>query len=229
MRARLGVVVALSILGLAVCPAGASAGQADVAATRTYLEVNYGFVQLVVSRIKPIEAALHGDLAKVRGECPAAAAGSPQDPQSTQLSNEVIGTLVESTVPLLVHPAALRFLLVAGGLRWSDAGLTRTIHSYVGKLEKMAILGVPSICADVRAWVASGYTTLPIPTVTFDAQFMPNWVSAGELPAGLARYGTAAERPLLRRTRNLEQAVAELEAREVETWSQIMDTLGLSP
>lgn len=158
-----------------------------------------------------------------------AAAGSPQDPQSTELSNEVVGMLVESAVALLVKPPALRFLLVAGGLQWSDAGLTRAVHSYVEKLEKMAILGTPSICTDVRAWAASRYTTLPSSTVSFDAQFMPNWVSAGELPAGLARYETASERPLVSRTRQLEQDIAGLEAREVETWGEIMNALGLSP
>jgi len=226
---RLGVLLGVLILGAVVGVDSASASQGDVAATRAYLEVNYGFVQLIASKIKQIEARLHQVQSGVARECPMAAVGSPEDTESEQLSNEVIGTLVESAVPLLVHTAALRFLLVAGGLHWSDARLTRVVHSYVAKLEKIAILGTPSLCTDVRAWAASGYRTLPASTVGFDAQFMSNWVSAGELPTGLERYESASERPLLRRTRQLEDEIAELEAREVETWRTIMNDLVLLP
>jgi hypothetical protein len=65
--------------------------------------------------------------------------------------------------------------------------------------------------------------------VRFDAVFMPNWVAAGDLPADLARFETAAERPLLTRTEHMESELTELEAREVETWGQIMNTLELWP
>ncbi len=228
---RLAVAALLScvILALAVLPASAQAGGSDVAATRAYLEADYGLVQVVTSRIGPVEVALHGVLAQVRVECPAAAAGSPEDTDSEQLSNEVVGTLVQAAVRLLVHPASLRFVLVAGALSWSNRGLTRTIHAYVAKLEALATTGVPSLCSDVRVWAASGFHTLPGSTVAFDARFMPNWVSVGELPAALARYETPSERPLIRRTEHLEAEVAELEAREVETYGQIMNALGLSP
>jgi hypothetical protein len=231
LRPRLAAAALLSclILTLAAVPASAQAGGRDVAATRAYLEANYGLVQVVSSRIGPVEAALHGVLAQVRAECPAAAAGSAEGTDSEQLSNEVVGTLVQAAVRLLVHPASLRFVLVAGALSWSNHGLTRTIHAYVAKLETLATTGVPSLCSDVRVWAASDFHTLPGSTVAFDARFMPNWVSVGELPAALARYETPSERPLIRRTEHLEAKVAELEAREVETYGQIMNVLGLWP
>jgi hypothetical protein len=231
LRTRLAVAATLScvIVALAAQPERAQAGAGDAAATRTYIEANYGLVRVVASRIGPIETELRGVLAMVRSECPAAAAGSPQGTDSEQLSNEVIGTLVESAVRLLVHPASLQFVLIAGALKWSDGGLTHTIHAYVAKLETLATIGVPSLCSDVRVWAASAFHTLPGSTVDFDARFVPNWVSAGELPAALARHETPSERPLIRRTRHLEGEVAELEAREVETWGQIMNALGLLP
>ena len=136
---------------------------------------------------------------------------------------------MQAAVRLLVHPASLRFGLVAGALSWSSRGLTRTIRAYVAKLETLATTGVPSLCSDVRVWAASGFHTLPGSTVAFDARFMPNWVSVGELPAALARYETPSERPLIRRTEHLEAEVAELEAREVETYGQIMNALGCRP
>ncbi len=216
-------------LAPAALPASARAGGGDAATTRTYLEVNYRFVKDVASKIPSIERALHATATQVRGECPRAAAGSPQNSDSEQLSNEVVGTLVDTAVPLLVRPASLRFILVAGALKWSDGALTRTVQAYVAKLKTLGTLGVPSLCSDVRVWAASGFRTLPGSTVRFSKRFMANWVSAGELPAGLARYETPAERSLVRRTKVLEGKVADLEAREVETWSQIMDGLELAP
>jgi hypothetical protein len=210
-------------------PAQAQAGGGDAPATRTYLEVNYRFVQDVASRIRPIEATLHRTATQVLGECPKAAAGSPQDTDSEQLSNEVVGTLVDTAVPRLVHSASLRFILVAGALHWSNSALTRTIHAYVAKLKALGTLGVPSLCSDVRVWVASGFHTLPGSTVRFSKRFMANWVSAGELPPALARYETPSERSLIRRTKRLEGEIADLEAREVETWGRIMDGLELEP
>jgi hypothetical protein len=229
---RLAVAVLLccmGVLGPAAVPASAQAGGGNVAVTRAYLEANYRFVQDVASRIRPIEEALHGTLVQVQSECPAAAAGSPEDTNSEQLSNEVIGTLVDTAVPLLVHPAALRFVLLAGALKWSDRALTRTIHAYVAKLETLATIGVPSLCSDVRVWAASGFHTLPGSTLRFSKRFMSNWVSAGELPAALAQYETPSERPLIRRTQHLEGEIADLEAREVETWGKILNTLKLLP
>ena len=225
VAALLSCVVVLA----AALPASAQAGGGDAAATRSYLEVNYRFVQDVASRIRPLEKALHGTLVQVRGECAAAAAGSPQDTNSEQLSNEVVGTLVQTVVPMLVRPASLRFVLVAGALRWSDSALTRTIHTYTTKLETLATIGEPSLCSDVRVWASSGFHILPGSTARFSKRFMANWVSAGELPAGLARYETPSERPLIRRTERLEAKIAELEAREVETWEQIMNVLELWP
>jgi hypothetical protein len=231
MRARVVVCALLALVAVLspALPSSAKAGGGDAAATRTYLEVNYRFVHDVASRIRSLEKALHGALTQVRGECPAAAAGSPQNAASEQLSNEVVGTLVQTVVPMLVRPASLRFVLVAGALKWSDPTLTRTIHTYTSKLERLATIGQPSLCSDVRVWAASGFRTLPGSTIRFSRRFMANWVSAGELPAALARYETPAERPLIRRTEGLEAKIAELEAREVETWDQIMHTLQLWP
>ncbi len=230
MRVASGALLcSMACLAPAALPASAQAGGGDAATTRTYLEVNYRFVKDVASKIPSIERALHATSTQVRGECPKAAAGSPQNTDSEQLSNEVIGTLVDTAVPLLVRPASLRFILVAGALKWSDRALTRTIQGYVAKLKTLGTLGVPSLCSDVRVWAAGGFRTLPGSTVRFSKRFMANWVSAGELPAALARYETPAERSLIRRTKLLEGKVADLEAREVETWGQIMDGLELAP
>jgi len=223
VRALLAVIV-----GMSVAPARALAGAGDSVATRGYIEANYRLVQAATSRIVPIEAALRGVLRGVRAECPMAAAGSPQDSQSTQLSDEVIGAMVTAAVAL-DRPAGREFVSAAARLTWSDGALTRAVHAYVGKVRTIVALAPPKLCSDIESWAASGFRALPASTVAFDARFMPNWVAPGELPATLGRYETAEERPLIARTHQLEEQFTELEAREVETWRQIMNALELWP
>ena len=141
----------------------------------------------------------------------------------------VIGAMVTSAYNTDV-PAGRSFIRAAAGLRWSNHGLTSTVQSYVGKLKVLIGLAPPNVCADVRAWVASDYQTLPASTVRFDQQFMPNWVAIGELPSALAPYERPSERAVLRRTNALEEQLTEFEAGDgVETWWNTMNALVLNP
>jgi hypothetical protein len=227
-RAGLAGLLASVLLGVALLPTSALAARGNGASTKAYIQANYRLVQAAVSRTHPIEAALHGVLSDVRGECPMAAAGSPQDADSEQLSNEVIGALAIAAVAL-DRSAGRQFASAARGLTWSDPALTRTIHAYVGKVTTLIGLAPPTLCSDVKSWAASAFLALPASTISFAPRFMSAWVAPGELPAALAPYETPEDRQLARRTSRLEERFSELEAREVETWGQIMDTLALWP
>jgi len=159
---------------------------------------------------------------------PAGRRGLPQDPESTQLSNEVISALVTAAVAL-DRPAGRRLVKAAGHLSWSNHPLTATVHMYVGRVATLVALAPPDLCADVKSWAANAFKTLPASTVSFAPRFMEAWVAPGELPAGLARYENAEDRRLADRTGRLEAQFTELEAREVETWGSIMNALDLWP
>jgi hypothetical protein len=218
-----------TLVVVALLPASAAAAGGDVATTREYIEANYRLVQASAAKIAPIETTLRGIRSRVLSECPNAAAHSPQDADSEQLSNEVIGTMVTGAVSLAELPATRGFVRIAGSLRWGDSALTSAVHAYVGKVRGLVALAPPQLCADVEGWAASGFRTLPATTAVFAPRFISVWVAPGELPPSLARYETPAERPLLRRTRRLEQEFTDMEARAVETWSEIMNGLGLLP
>jgi hypothetical protein len=227
-RACLAVLLASLLLGVALLPTSALAAPGDSAATKAYIQANYRLVRAAVSRIHPIEAAFDSVLSDVRGECPMAAAGSPQDADSEQLSNEVIGALVIAAVAV-DRGAGREFASAARGLTWSSPALTRTIHAYVGKGTMLTALTPPTLCSDVKSWAGSAFLALPANTNSFAPRFMSAWVAPGELPAALAPYETPEDRQLARRTSRLEERLSELEAREVETWGQIMDALALWP
>lgn len=214
--------------GLLVGPSQALGASGNVAATQAYVQANYAALSVAVSHLKTSEAGPAHVLAKVQGECPGVGAQSPQDDESTQMSNEVIGAMVVSAVAPDVQ-AIKTFAHAAAGLSWSSSGLTRSIRAYASKWNTLASLAEPSLCADVRAWGADGYHSLPATTAAFVAKFIPAWVGAGYLPAQLSRYETSATRALAKRSNRLEQQVTELEAREVEHYNEIMNALAIWP
>jgi hypothetical protein len=216
--------LAISLVGASVAQASA----ADVASTQSYVRADYALVRYASGRIHSAEASLAGILSGVRHECPLAAAESPQDSESEQLSNEVIGTMVTTAIrPGLAQGRT--FIRAAKPLHWSNRGLTHQIQTYVANLKTMSELAIPHLCADVKSWVASGYKTLPAATVGFDRLFMPAWVAIGLLPAGLSAYESGEVRTLAQRAARYENELTEFEARAVDTWGSIMDAMVLQP
>jgi hypothetical protein len=212
----------------AVAGAGspALASASDVASTHSYVQANYALVQSAKARIASSKAALKALLVEVSTECPKAAAKSPQDHDSEQLSDEVVGAMVLAGLrPNLgaVHV----FAHAVARLHWSNRKLTGTLQSYVAKLNTLSSLTAPNLCADVRAWVASGYQTLPASTVSFDAVYTPAWVALGELPSALTPFESPDERALLRASNRAETLLTEAEAGAVETYAGILDALEL--
>jgi hypothetical protein len=226
---RAPLLLLVAALACGATPACAFAASADVAMTERYVRADYTLVKAGTAKLGAAKAALLGVERRIESECPMAAANSPQNPDSTQLSNEIIGAIVIAAYRTDL-PAGANFIRAAQGLRFSNHALTSTVQSYVSKLKVLNKLAPPNVCADVNAWVAGGYRALPASTVRFDQEFMPNWVAIGELPSGLAPYERASLRGVVRRTTQLEEQLTDFEAGTgVETWSHIMDGVVVKP
>ena len=215
--------IAAAVAGV---PAAALADPADVAATQSYVQANYALVRVAGAHLATSEAAPLGALAQVQRECPRAGAGSPQDPESTQMSDEVIGAMVIAAARP-DRQAIETFIRTVAGLSWSSRGLTSAIRAYTGDLKTVLSLNAPDLCGDVKAWAASGFHTLPPSTAAFVGEFMPAWVALGYLPGTLTRYESPAAKPLVHRSEQIESELTEGEARAVEHWGDIMDELVL--
>lgn len=229
MRARwLSILVAaFAVLGLAG-PSMAAASSADVAATQTYLQTNYTLMRYFTAHIPAAKAEIASVLTGVRRECPLAASGSPQDVDSEQLSNEVVGTMVTTVVQHNL-PATSSAIRATESLHWSNGALNKSIHAYLAKAKALIALAVPDLCGDIKAWAASGFKTLPASTATFSPHFMSWWIAPGDQPPALSHYETSQDAALAHRTTKLEERWTEFEADEVETWGEIMNALVLQP
>ena len=224
---RRRVLAAAATAALAVA-APAAAQASDGSATSAYLRANYALVAAGHAHLGASIAAYKGVLTKVRRECPRGAAGSPQDPESTKLSNEVIGAMVLSAGKP-DRPAIQAYLRAVKGLSWSNGSITRAVRRYAANLTKLYGLSVPDLCGDIRAWAANGFKSLAPSTVSFVEVFYPNWVALGLLPPGLARFESGGDRQLAHGSFQFEYQLTNAEAEAVETWGEIMNALELWP
>jgi hypothetical protein len=203
-------------------------GASNRASTEAYVRANYALV-LAGHRLTPTgRARIRALRQRLRGECAAIVAGSPQNEDSEKLTWEVIGAMtIVGYEP--GGAAAAQFARAVSKLSWSNGALTRAVHAYARKGLAEVRTPLPNVCGDLRAWKASGYTALPATTVRFRATFYENYVGVGFLPkAMLAPYLTSSESVLLRRSQQYEDGIAEVEAFEVETFGEIIDSLGLN-
>jgi hypothetical protein len=228
MVRRRVLATATAALALSCAAAPMTAEASNSSATSTYVRANYALVAAGKSHLGASIAAYKGVLAQVRRDCPRGADGSPQNPESTKLSNEIIGAMVLSAGKP-DRPAVATYLRAVRGLSWSNGSVTRAIKGYAASLSKLYGLSVPNVCADVAAWKASGYKTLPSSTVSFVEVFYPNWVALGLQPPGLSRFESGSLRSLARSAARFEYQLTNAEAEAVETWGDIMTTLDLWP
>jgi hypothetical protein len=224
VRSLLVSTAALAVMAGAPAQAGAS----NASATQAYVQANYALVRVARSNLATSEVGPVKVLGQVRRECPGVGAGSPEDTESTQMSNEVIGALVVSAAKPDLR-AIGTFVHAVAGLSWSSHSLTSQIHRYVANLKTILSLPAPNLCADVKAWSTGGFHSLPAHTVSFVAKFLPAWVALGYLPSQLSGFESSGARALAGRAKPLEQQLTEGEARAVEHSGQIMNALTIWP
>lgn len=223
-------VLALVWVAATATPASASPpSSADMAATQTLARATNTLVSAASPDISRGVAAVKSYANQVAAECPAVAAGSPQNHDSEQLDFEVAGALTVTGYHVAAAPIAV-FARAVKRLHWSNGRLTRAVRTFATKLQGLSTLAVPNLCGDLHTWVASGYATLPSTTAQFVQSYDATDIEAEESPeiVRLARpYGTPDELPVLRRVERLEAKLAEAEADAVSYYSQLMNTIDL--
>ncbi|HUA10729.1 MAG TPA: hypothetical protein VMA83_01845 [Solirubrobacteraceae bacterium] len=214
-------------------PSAANAASADTAATSAYLRADDALARVGAAKIHEGEQTLTRLLSRLKRECPDAAAGSPEDEESTLLSDELIGTMVLSVNRNIAGPLHT-FIRATEHLHWRNAAANRAVHAYVGDLKAMIALPIPSLCKDVAAWAANVRASRAPPLLTsftrsFAPKFMDVWVATSDQPGALVRIERGANRSLAARVARLEEKIEAFEARAVENYTLLMNALELWP
>jgi hypothetical protein len=225
MVRRRRYLVVLSVLATfcaSAAPAGASLN--DRAATHAYLSADYAYEQASALDEPSAQRAFETAANQLAAECPGVLAGAPQESRFESFldgsrktarqrgeesrQNRQLGELgLEMTLYLALRdaealrPLRLAFAQKVAQLRWSDAKLTRRVHEEASNSANPPF-EVPSVCADMRAWVASGYRSLPPKTKTVVEKFATSARSEGGQPtieSLLKRYEGPSEKALARK------------------------------
>ncbi len=114
-------------------------------------------------------------------------------------------------------------------LRWSSGELTRRVHVLAVKLENLAALAPSNICADVRAYAATGFAAVSESTADFMRRYEAANVEAEEVPQRLLTpYEGPRQVQTMRAIKRLEWRIAEFEAHAVKQLMAVERGLHLS-
>jgi hypothetical protein len=224
------VLSGLACVVLVASPQAALARSADVAATQTLARATSTLVHTARPDIDRGLAAVKSYANQVAAQCPRVAGeSSPQNHESEQLDNELVGALTTVGYRTAAGPIAV-YAKAVEGLHWSSGRLTRAVKTFAKKLEGLATLATPNLCNDIGGWATSGYKALPASTIQFNQRYTAVDPRAEEVPliVNLAMpYATPSDFSVLRQVERFEAELGEAEAHAVEYYSRLMNTLEL--
>lgn len=174
--------LAATSAGVAVASRDA-ASMRDRAATLAYLKAKLTYEKAIVAAAPASQESLEGLASRLDGECPGIVAGvaksmhaehAPVSPRRdaeegrerrqwlylTYELNRTIGLARSGPY----RQAAFTFARTTRALTWSDRMVTAFEHADAKATEWEVNGAVPPVCADMRAWVASGYKRLSAST-----------------------------------------------------------------
>ena len=225
MLRRLAVLVSAAVVLGGTAPAtGEAASSHDIAAARIVLTSGYETLHEVLRTWPKVEASMSSLNSRFARECPGIGAGLPQTETEKRLSYEVAGALW-ATAYRADAPIVKRFIHRVTGLTSSNPKINRRVYKFLNGLNEMLALQVPDICADVRAWTASGYERMPTSTLHFVSHVDAIDV---EIPSPKLAdpYLVSSDRALAPKLEHLITKFEELEFTAGQRfWNMLLDTL----
>lgn len=182
----------------------------DHAATAAYIRAARRLLSSAASHLAASESAASRAAEQIRQHCPGRLAAAPA--HHGALETELLGAVYAAAVA----PDAAAERAYAHSLKrlsWSNARLTRLVATEAAQERARASLTVPAVCADARAWRASGFGAVPATTERFDRSF-DAIAHAVEPQAAirhdLRRYESTSERAELHRLATVEAHINEV-------------------
>lgn len=231
---------AAAAFALAASPAPSlAATPADKRATGTYVRATYEFARALLADSPSAEATVTGYIRQIAGECPGVLAGAPaieiaahhlSEAQLRQLEQQ--GALAAELGAALIgrwfSPDLRPFQTLARAirpLRWHEPQLARLVRAELSELERFISAPPPNVCADMRAWAASGYQTLA--PGTFASQKLYGSEPSGRsLEASIGPLEGPAQKALARQRKRVVHRFGQRLDHALSGAAALMDTLG---
>jgi hypothetical protein len=201
----------------------------DRAAARAYLRAEYAYLRSQIATETAANAASEQVAGTIGAECPGVLANAPNTHEFGELfANERLSArkrgeesrisrqrselelelseVFERAQVGANRAAAVTYAHTLDSLHFSSATLTRYEHAKAQAIMRQLTAPLPAVCADMRAWVASGYTKLSPGTKAVARELVPSELVILESLLGrispdlvLRAYETPGERALVRR------------------------------
>ena len=162
----------------------------------------------------------------VGAECPGALRGAPSGKPAAPIIIELLyAELRALSAPL--RPAFDRFAAVTAQLRWDDHTLNHLVHANMALARALLLGPVLPVCADMRGWTASGYTTRPAEPQP-SLKVIAEQETETHISQRITRYETRALQRLAQRTQAIDRATSlAYFPRYNRVITQLAATLGL--
>jgi hypothetical protein len=245
------VVAFVFVVLLSTTPSGALGTQGDDAATRAYVAAVYKWTVSAVDRL-PVSDRFFVSLAgRVGRECPGVFSGAPsltltsrtlrpQVPRQvsglTRTIKQVSDLKAELSLALLSawsrpdRQADLALARAVLPLRWENPALTRSVRIFIVTLQETSQIDSSRVCADMKAWVASGYRALPVGTrhsLRLREAMIMQADRAEPIQQLLVHYENSRDRILINETNRLIRRHVDLLMADQKTYQLLLQTLGL--
>jgi hypothetical protein len=222
------LVLPLVTLTLATAPSPALASAQDVAATHTAIVAGYALARAGVATIKIAQSKIESFNRRLGAECPGVGSGTPETEASQPMSYEVAVALWSIAYGSAAGPIKT-FAKAMRPLCWTSARVNRVAHTFAANLTGLATIPLPDLCGDVRAWTASGFTSIPRHVLELDRRVEP--LELPEIPWKLvAPYVRGRDTGRVAYIKRAERKIAEAEfVLGQNDWYQVLQTLGLPP
>jgi hypothetical protein len=223
IKAAIGLAAVVMALSPSAALARVSPG--DATATRDYLQADLALTRAEVAGLPAAIGAVEALRGRLAAECPGVLAHEPASAPGEKPSGSV--TAIEEEGEAAVFGAAEQtesthrrgFARAVSRLRWGNSALTRLVRSSAAAGLAQTTIPPPDLCADLRAWVASGFERVSVATEAYvhreSTLTRETSGAASAVTHKLAGYENRSDKKIARQIASLEKAAVGRAAPEL--------------
>jgi hypothetical protein len=155
------VAVGATASAIIVVSASGHASANDDVATHAYLDARLAARRTESGHPSSGLSAIDALAEAIKVECPDVLQAEPAPARNGRAGGEIsreISEAIFGASERVGHATDERFYKTVRRIRWSNPRLTKLLHELALEQAEQSGISAPPLCADLKAWVASGYT-----------------------------------------------------------------------